>query len=149
MFVRSRPIPAISALLDCIEDTQNDAWMNLSARPIGQSCLAGVRLKDGEELRAELVVDASGRRSKLPSWLEAAGYERPEEALVDSHIGYSMRLYEMPEKACSLSLLTPCIVCCFAHQPAVKVIRPISLSMYCCAVGRFQLSKAPVSLICG
>ena len=70
-----------------------------NARSTRQSCLAGVRLRDGEELRAELVVDASGRRSKLPSWLEDAGYERPAETHVDSHIGYSMRLYEIPEKA--------------------------------------------------
>lgn len=93
-----------------------------NAGPTGQPCLAGVRLKDGEELKAGLVVDASGRRSKLPGWLEAAGYERPAEAHVDSHIGYSMRLYEMPEKACFLSLPAHCIICCFAHEPAVMLI---------------------------
>ena len=81
-----------------------------------------MQLKDGEKLNAELVVDASGRRSKLPAWLEAAGYEKPEETHVDSHIGYSMRLYEMPEKAHSLSLPIPCIFCCLAHQLTVKVI---------------------------
>ena len=61
--------------------------------------LVGVRLRDGQELKADLVVDASGRRSKLPSWLEEAGYQPPEETHVDSHIGYSMRLFELPEKA--------------------------------------------------
>ena len=50
-------------------------------------------------MKADLVVDASGRRSKLPSWLEEAGYQPPAETHVDSHIGYAMRLYELPEKA--------------------------------------------------
>lgn len=77
-----------------------------------------MRLKDGQELKADLVIDASGRRSKLPEWLEAAGYDAPEEAHVDSGIGYSMRLYEMPEKA---RHCTPCLMhlsslyCCSTH----------------------------------
>jgi 2-polyprenyl-6-methoxyphenol hydroxylase-like FAD-dependent oxidoreductase len=32
----------------------------------------GVRSADGEELRADLVVDAMGRRSQMPAWLETA-----------------------------------------------------------------------------
>lgn len=67
---------------------------SLSTRPN-----AGVRLKDGKEMKADLIVDASGRRSKLPSWLEEAGYQQPAESHVDSHLGYAMRLYELPEKA--------------------------------------------------
>ena len=61
--------------------------------PLQQCCPAGVRLKDGKELEADLVVDASGRRSKLPSWLEEAGYQPPAESHVDSHMAYAMRLY--------------------------------------------------------
>jgi hypothetical protein len=34
---------------------------------------------DRELLRADLVVDASGRRSRLPDWLEAIGAKRPAE----------------------------------------------------------------------
>ena len=46
-----------------------------------------------ERLVAELVVDASGRRSKAPDWLEAAGYDRPEEEVVDADIAYASRTY--------------------------------------------------------
>ena len=35
--------------------------------------VAGVVTDAGEELRADLVVDASGRRSQLPAWLAALG----------------------------------------------------------------------------
>ena len=55
-----------------------------------------VRDRGGEaerELRADLVVDASGRGSRLPQWLESLGYSRPEETVITSHLGYASRLY--------------------------------------------------------
>jgi 2-polyprenyl-6-methoxyphenol hydroxylase-like FAD-dependent oxidoreductase len=48
----------------------------------------GVRTSDGEELDADLVIDCSGRRSALPSWLEAAGARRPEDEVADSGFIY-------------------------------------------------------------
>jgi 2-polyprenyl-6-methoxyphenol hydroxylase-like FAD-dependent oxidoreductase len=38
--------------------------------------VTGVRTVDGEEFSADLIVDAMGRHSKLPSWLEAIGARR-------------------------------------------------------------------------
>jgi 2-polyprenyl-6-methoxyphenol hydroxylase-like FAD-dependent oxidoreductase len=46
-----------------------------------------------ERLVADLVVDASGRRSKAPEWLEAAGFERPREESIDADLAYATRLY--------------------------------------------------------
>lgn len=40
--------------------------------------IRGVRLTDGTTLGADLVVDASGRGTRVPAWLEQAGFERPE-----------------------------------------------------------------------
>ena len=40
--------------------------------------VTGVRTVDGEEFSADLIVDATGRGSKLPSWLEALGARRDE-----------------------------------------------------------------------
>jgi 2-polyprenyl-6-methoxyphenol hydroxylase-like FAD-dependent oxidoreductase len=45
------------------------------------------------ELRADLVVDASGRNSKAPDWLESLGFPRPDETVIDSFLGYASRLY--------------------------------------------------------
>jgi 2-polyprenyl-6-methoxyphenol hydroxylase-like FAD-dependent oxidoreductase len=39
----------------------------------------GVRLTDGREILADAVVDASGRRSKVPAWLAAEGARSPQE----------------------------------------------------------------------
>jgi len=49
----------------------------------------GVRLSDGSTVTAQLVVDCSGRGSNLPSWLAAAGYQRPRTSRISSNAGYS------------------------------------------------------------
>lgn len=46
---------------------------------------------------ADLVVDASGRGSKLPEWLGELGFAAPEESVVDSFLGYATRLLEIPD----------------------------------------------------
>jgi 2-polyprenyl-6-methoxyphenol hydroxylase-like FAD-dependent oxidoreductase len=61
--------------------------------------VTGVRVqpRDGAEvpqnLDVDLVVDASGRGSRSPSWLEAMGYAKPREESVEVNIGYMTRLY--------------------------------------------------------
>ncbi|HYN88977.1 MAG TPA: FAD-dependent monooxygenase [Ardenticatenaceae bacterium] len=64
----------------------------------GQS-VRGVTIRRGgreERLEANLVVDASGRHSRSPAWLEALGFAAPEESIVDAHLGYASRIYERP-----------------------------------------------------
>ncbi|HZB73055.1 MAG TPA: hypothetical protein VE395_13010, partial [Acidimicrobiales bacterium] len=55
--------------------------------------VVGVVTEEGEELRADLVVDTTGRRSPLPRWLEAVGARRPEEELEDSGFVYYGRYF--------------------------------------------------------
>jgi 2-polyprenyl-6-methoxyphenol hydroxylase-like FAD-dependent oxidoreductase len=64
------------------------------------SRVTGVRVdaRDGsdgaaEQLAADLVVDASGRGSHSPAWLDAEGYGRPREESIQVNIGYMTRLY--------------------------------------------------------
>jgi flavin-dependent dehydrogenase len=49
-----------------------------------------------EELAGGLVVDASGRHSKVPEWLAALGYEPPVEERVSAFLGYASRDYAIP-----------------------------------------------------
>jgi 2-polyprenyl-6-methoxyphenol hydroxylase-like FAD-dependent oxidoreductase len=44
-------------------------------------------------LEADVVIDASGRESRAPRWLEALGCERPEETVVNASLGYASRVY--------------------------------------------------------
>jgi len=48
-------------------------------------------------LHADLVVDASGRSSRLPRWLEELGYAAPQESTVNADVGYATRWYRVPE----------------------------------------------------
>jgi 2-polyprenyl-6-methoxyphenol hydroxylase-like FAD-dependent oxidoreductase len=49
-----------------------------------------------EPLDADLVVDATGRRSRAPDWLERLGFHRPTETKIDAHLSYATRIYRRP-----------------------------------------------------
>ncbi|MCA9972022.1 MAG: NAD(P)-binding protein, partial [Anaerolineales bacterium] len=49
-----------------------------------------------ETLPADLVVDASGRFSKILSWLAAAGYDAPEESAFDSQLLMVTQWFDVP-----------------------------------------------------
>ena len=55
--------------------------------------VGGVRLADGEELRADLVIDATGRRSSSPDWIAAMGGRAPWEESEDSGFTYVGRFF--------------------------------------------------------
>ena len=64
--------------------------------------ITGVRTDDGDEWPADLVVDASGRRSQVAGWLAAVGLPRPEcEEDPDGSVGYTRwyRLRDEPAAA--------------------------------------------------
>jgi 2-polyprenyl-6-methoxyphenol hydroxylase-like FAD-dependent oxidoreductase len=45
-------------------------------------------------ITADLIVDASGRNSKLPDWLASIGLSRPAERTVEAEVSYTTRPYE-------------------------------------------------------
>ena len=57
--------------------------------------MRGVRLEAGEEIAADLVVDASGRRSYAPRWLEAIGARPLSEERHDCGFFYQTRWYRL------------------------------------------------------
>ncbi|WP_433550388.1 FAD-dependent oxidoreductase [Micromonospora zamorensis] len=64
--------------------------------------VTGVRVqtRDGsagpEVLDADLVIDATGRGSRTPVWLEELGYSRPTEDRVKVDLAYTTRHYRVP-----------------------------------------------------
>ncbi|WP_158883396.1 FAD-dependent oxidoreductase [Amycolatopsis anabasis] len=66
------------------------------------SRVTGVRIRPqarnsaDETLEADLVVDATGRGSRTPSWLEAFGYSRPPEERVTIRLSYTTCQYRFP-----------------------------------------------------
>ena len=75
---------------------ENCAVQGLAASP-DNTTITGVRVRidNGAEqiIAADLVVDASGRGSQSPAWLDALGYARPEEERIELGLGYTTRLY--------------------------------------------------------
>ncbi|MFH8934082.1 NAD(P)/FAD-dependent oxidoreductase [Streptomyces griseosporeus] len=61
--------------------------------------VTGVRVQstDGDDtLTADLVVDATGRGSRAPQWLEALGLPKVTEREVNAGVAYATRLYRAP-----------------------------------------------------
>jgi 2-polyprenyl-6-methoxyphenol hydroxylase-like FAD-dependent oxidoreductase len=78
--------------------------MGLAATPDGRRVTgARVQRREGgsaeEVLDADLVVDATGRGSRTPVWLEALGYGRPARDEVRIGLGYATRNYRLPPGA--------------------------------------------------
>jgi 2-polyprenyl-6-methoxyphenol hydroxylase-like FAD-dependent oxidoreductase len=63
--------------------------------------VTGVRVqrrgKGQETIDADLVIDASGRNSRAPQWLEALGYAAPAVTTINAFLGYATRWYRKPE----------------------------------------------------
>ena len=50
-----------------------------------------------ESIRADLVVDATGRSSHAPAWMASLGFQQPRETLVNSHLAYATCTYMAPD----------------------------------------------------
>jgi 2-polyprenyl-6-methoxyphenol hydroxylase-like FAD-dependent oxidoreductase len=57
------------------------------------------RTREDATLDADLVVDATGRGSRTPAWLEYLGYDRPREDHVAVQLTYVSQLLRMPPDA--------------------------------------------------
>jgi 2-polyprenyl-6-methoxyphenol hydroxylase-like FAD-dependent oxidoreductase len=82
--------------IEWVLQAQVDSLIHETGRVLGVS-IRSRKNQETESLFADLVVDASGRESKSPEWLESFGYESPTESKVDAFIGYATRWYELPE----------------------------------------------------
>jgi hypothetical protein len=70
----------------------------------GEQRVTGVLVDSGDTadpafVAADLVVDAAGRGTRLPVWLEQWGYQRPAEKVVEVGIGYASHQFRLPEGA--------------------------------------------------
>lgn len=57
---------------------------------------AGTSSNDTVDIEADLVIDASGRSTRLPQWLATFTGAPPPVTEVDPHMGYATRLYRIP-----------------------------------------------------
>jgi flavin-dependent dehydrogenase len=54
--------------------------------------VTGINIQ-GHTMQADLVVDATGRGSRSPQWLESMGYETPKQERIEVNIAYATRQF--------------------------------------------------------
>ena len=81
----------IRLIQDC--DVKGLIATDLNARIVGVKFQQRAAGSIEEALTADLVVDATGRGSASPKWLESLGYPRPEETAIKIDVGYTSRIY--------------------------------------------------------
>ncbi len=67
----------------------NEIVIGVEAHPKGEP-------NQTTEIKADLVIDASGRGSDSAQWLVEMGYEQVEETVINSFLGYATRWYKRP-----------------------------------------------------
>lgn len=70
------------------------------------AAVTGVRISTpggDETLSADLIVDASGRGSHAPKWLEALGVPKVNESEVNAGVRYATRLYKAPGSTAAIN----------------------------------------------
>ena len=69
--------------------------------------VAGVRTSNGDEVRSDLLVDATGRQSRSPQWLTAIGARPPYEEQEDCGFTYYTRYFRGSQPQRLVGALTP------------------------------------------
>lgn len=106
--------------------------------------VTGVRLlrrADGsaeEELLGEVVIDATGRMSRAPAWLDEAGLDRPEEERMPIDVAYATRRYRLEPGALGGDLAVVCGPT--PEHPAGRYWRSSRAAWRC---SRWRVSWAP------
>jgi 2-polyprenyl-6-methoxyphenol hydroxylase-like FAD-dependent oxidoreductase len=68
---------------------------NIGEAIFDAGAMTGVRVKTtGEEIHANLIVDASGRASQTLGWLDQLGSNRPQETVVNCDFAYSTAFFK-------------------------------------------------------
>jgi 2-polyprenyl-6-methoxyphenol hydroxylase-like FAD-dependent oxidoreductase len=95
--------------LDAVEIRSNCQWTDYRLDDTATT-VEGVTVRedgDREELPAELVVDASGRTSRTPTWLTKHGYPAPKVDEVRVDMAYSTTFVDRPPDDCRTYLVPP------------------------------------------
>jgi hypothetical protein len=109
---------------------------------VGAGRVTGVLLDctdnaEADFVAADLVVDAAGRGTRLPVWLQQWGFERPREDTVDVGIGYASQQLRMPD-----GVIKEKVVVAGASRE-----QPLGLGMLCYGDGTWVLTTFGVAKV--
>ena len=86
-------LPNVKAIQDCSVSELVTVEANGSSRVTGVRFVNRQNGRKEESMNADLIVDASGRGSRSPVWLEDMGYEQPEDEEIKIGVGYTTCIY--------------------------------------------------------
>lgn len=94
LYVRRRvlAIPNVSL----VQDARVEELLADGGKVIGVALTEG-EAEESRQILGDIVVDASGRSSNAPEWLETLGFGTVEEMIVDAKWGYASRFYAYPD----------------------------------------------------
>lgn len=95
-----------------------------------------------ENLLADLVLDACGRGSSAPKWLESLGYGRPTETEVKIRVGYATREYRRTETEMG-TFFAEMISAASPHEKRGAFIYPIEGNRWILTTGSSQGEAVP------
>jgi 2-polyprenyl-6-methoxyphenol hydroxylase-like FAD-dependent oxidoreductase len=87
-----RRLPAVRFLEDC---SASGLTATTDKRTVTGAEVRGPGGGPPAQVAADLVVDATGRGSRTPVWLEQLGYQRPAQERVEIGLGYATRTYRL------------------------------------------------------
>ncbi|WP_369363869.1 NAD(P)/FAD-dependent oxidoreductase [Streptomyces sp. CG4] len=135
-----------------VETREETEAVGLVAGP-GRDTVRGVLLRERDSaartgwgepyrLEADLVVDATGRGSRAPAWLEGLGYPVPEETVVDAGCAYATCVFERPpghtaDWKCILLQSTP-------EEPRSGILNPIENDRWMVSVAGLGGERPPL-----
>lgn len=83
----------VRARLTALRNVRINDRRDVEAPAADAGRVTGVKVGD-DVISADLVVDASGRGSQSPAWLEKLGFPRPPEEAVRVDLGYTTRIFQ-------------------------------------------------------
>ncbi|MFT3924046.1 MAG: hypothetical protein QM778_16040 [Myxococcales bacterium] len=95
------------------------------------------------EVRAELVVDCSGRSFLWKKWFADLGIPLPKETVVDSRCGYASRFYQRKRPHTENGVNAMMVDPLYPHRPQWGVIVPIEKDQWLVTLGGFNEMYPP------
>lgn len=125
-----------------IQDNTNVTSVKLSTdSPPQITFLQNDKNNDSENWTADLVVDATGRNSHAPDWLQQQGFGNVRETLVKPYLGYATRLYSKVSMPAGIRATV-----IMAKDPDMTrggVLFPIENEQYICTLYGFSKDYPP------
>jgi 2-polyprenyl-6-methoxyphenol hydroxylase-like FAD-dependent oxidoreductase len=145
----SRPLLEDEVRRRVLAFTRVRAVPGVAAEPVLEGDrVIGVRLdgddRTGEFLAADLVIDATGRGSRTPAWLERHGLPRPAESTVDVGIVYTS--YVFPRRPDDVGGLPLVLTSARPEQPRLVIALAVEGDRWLVNAIGYRGDRAPADL---